>query len=102
MDQQIYPYVMMGVTFISFALLTYGLASYNYQRRTMRERYRSADGKSCPLPLGRTAAALPLKRRFLDWLSNVGKLSLKDKTQNTELKSTLYQAGFCHPNAPAI
>ncbi len=102
MDQQIYPYVMMGVTFISFALLTYGLASYNYQRRTMRERYRSADGKSCPLPLGRTAAALSLKRRFLDWLSNVGKLSLKDKTQNTELKSTLYQAGFRHPNAPAI
>ncbi len=53
MDQQIYPYVMMGITFISFALLTYGLAAYNYQRRTMRERYRSADGKAFLSPPGK-------------------------------------------------
>lgn len=102
MSQQIYPYVMMGITFISFALLTYGLATYNYQRRTMRERYRSTDGKAFPHLRGRTAAALSLKKHFLDWLSNLGKLTLKDKTQRTELKTTLYQAGFRHPNAPAI
>ena len=102
MSQQIYPYVMMGITFISFALLTYGLATYNYHRRTMRERYRNADEKAFPPIGGRTAAALSFKKRFLDWLSNLGKLTLKDKTQGTELKTTLYQAGFRHPNAPAI
>jgi len=102
MNQQIYAYVMMAVTFLSFALLTYGLAGYNYQRRTMRERYRSTDGKDF-LPLrGKTAAALSFKIRFLDWLSHLGKLTLKDKTQGTALKTTLYQAGFRHPNAPAI
>ncbi len=102
MSQQIYAYVMMGITFISFALLTYGLAAYNYQRRTMRERYRSADGKDL-LPLrGKTAADLSFKIRFLDWLSNLGKLTSKDKTQGTALMTTLYQAGFRHPNAPAI
>ena len=102
MSQQIYPYVMMGITFISFALLTYGLATYNYQRRTIRERYRSTDGNAFPHLRGRTAAALSFKKRFLDWLSNLGKLTLKDKTQRTELKTTLIQAGFRHPNAPAI
>ena len=102
MSQQIYPYVMMGITFISFALLTYGLATYNYQRRTMRERYRSTDGKAFPHLRGRTAAAFSFKKRFLDWLSNLGKLTLKDKAPRTELKTTLYQAGFRHPNAPAI
>jgi len=102
MSQQIYPYVMMGITFISFALLTYGLATYNYQRRTMRERYRSTDGKAFPHLRGRTAAAFSFKKRFLDWLSNLGKLTLKDKAPRTELKTTLYQAGFHHPNAPAI
>ena len=102
MSQQIYPYVMMGITFISFAMLTYGLATYNYRRRTMRERYRSADGKAFPPLRGRTAATLSFKNRFLDWLSNLGKLTLKDKPQGTELKTMLYQAGFRHPNAPAI
>ena len=102
MSQQIYPYVMMGITFISFAMLTYGLATYNYQRRTMRERYRSADGKGFPPLRGRTVAAISFKKRFLDWLSNLGNLTLKEKTQGTELKNTLYQAGFRHPNAPAI
>jgi tight adherence protein C len=102
MNPQAYPYVMMGIAFISFALLTYGLATYNYHRRTMRERYRSADGKAFPVPVGKTAAALSFKRRFLEWLSNLGKLTSKGKTQGTELKSTLYQAGFRHPNAPAI
>ena len=102
MSQQIYPYVMMGITFISFALLTYGLATYNYQRRTIRERYRSTDGKAFPHLRGRTAAAFSFKKRFLDWLSNLGKLTLKDKAPRTELKTTLYQAGFHHPNAPAI
>jgi tight adherence protein C len=102
MGQQIYPYVMMGITFISFALLTYGLAAYNYQRRTMRERYRRADGKGFPHLRGGTAAALSFKKSFLDWLSNLGNFTLRDKTQGPELKTTLYQAGFHHPNAPAI
>jgi tight adherence protein C len=102
MGPQIYPYLMMGITFITFALLAYGLATYNYQRWTMRERYRSTDGKDFQHLQGETSAALSFKKRFLGWLSYLGKLTLKDKTPGTELKTNLYQAGFHHPNAPAI
>ena len=51
MAQQIYPYVMMAITFISFALLTYGLGTYSHQRRIVRERYR-ARRQGLPAPPG--------------------------------------------------
>ncbi len=101
MAQQIYPYVMMAITFISFALLTYGLGTYSHQRRIVRERYR-ADGKDFPHLRGRTAANLSLKKRFLDGLSNLGKLTRRYKDPGREPQTMLYQAGFRHPNAQAI
>lgn len=96
----LYPYIMGGITFISFALFTYGLAAYSYNRRTMRERYRGAEAKSCSLIRGEATPSL--KKRFLDWVSSFGKLALKDKAGIPQLRSTLYRGGFRHPNAPAI
>jgi tight adherence protein C len=105
MSEQLYPYIMMGVTFLSFALLTYGLAAYSANRRSMRDRYRGVEAKNAPLLHGRHASP-SFKKRFLDWVSHVGKFTLKttgEKPEETrQLKSTLFQAGFRHFNAPAI
>ena len=105
MSEQLYPYIMMGVTFLSFALLTYGLAAYSDNRRAMRDRYRGVEPKNVPI-LQRGHASPSFKKRFLDWVSRVGKFTLKttgEKPEETrQLKSTLFQAGFRHPNAPAI
>jgi tight adherence protein C len=109
MSEQLYPYIMMGVTFLSFALLTYGLAAYSDHRRAMRDRYRGVEAKNTAL-LQRGHASPSFKKRFLDWVSRgvsrVGKFTLKttgEKPEETrQLKSTLFQAGFRHPNAPAI
>lgn len=101
MNDQIYSYVLIGITFVSFAMLTYGLATYSYNRRAMRERYRGTEPKTVTLIRGETSTSF--KKRFLDWLSNLGKLTLKNKTEGIpQLKSTLYQAGFRQANAPAI
>ena len=100
---EIYPYIMMGITFVSFALFTYGLASYSFNRRAMRDRYRGAEPKIASLIKG--ASTTPsFKKRFLGWLTRLGKLTLKDKVEAVplQLKSTLFQAGFRNPNAPAI
>jgi tight adherence protein C len=105
MSEQLYPYIMMGVTFLSFALLTYGLAAYSAGRRAMRDRYRGLEAKNAPLLQGGHSSR-SFKKRFLDWVSHVGKFTLKttgEKPEETrQLKSTLFQAGFRHPNAPAI
>ena len=103
---EIYTYVMLAITFLSFALLTYGLAFYSFNRRAMRDRYRGREAKTAPLIRGGPAAP-SFKKRLLDWLSNLGKLALRTTGEKTEqvpqqLKSTLFQAGFRHPNAPAI
>jgi len=105
MSEQLYPYIMMGISFLSFALLTYGLATYSVNRRAMRDRYRRVEANTAPI-LQRGLAPPSFKKRFLDWVSHLGKFTLKttgEKPEETiQLKSTLYQAGFRHPNAPAI
>jgi len=104
MTDQFYSYIMMGVSFISFALLTYGLAAYSFNRRAMRDRYRGTEAKTAPLIKGASSAP-SFKKRFLEWVANLGKLTLKDKKAAAvprQLKSTLYQAGFRHPQASAI
>ena len=79
----IYPYVMMGITFVSFALLTYGRAAYSFNRRAMRERYRGAEVKTSGLIKGGPAAP-SFKKRLLGWLSNLGKLTLRTTGEKTE------------------
>jgi tight adherence protein C len=105
MSEQLYPYIMMGISFLSFALLTYSLAAYTVNRRTMRDRYRRVEPKTAPILQGGIAPP-SFKKRFLDWVSHLGKFTLKTTGERPEetiqLKSTLYQAGFRHPNAPAI
>jgi tight adherence protein C len=105
MSEQLYPYIMMGATFLSFALLTYGLAAYSAKRRAMRDRYRGVEDKNAPLLQGWHSSS-SFKKRFLDWVSHLGKFTLKTKGEKPEearqLKSTLFQAGFRHPNAPSI
>lgn len=100
MSDNLYAYVMMGITFVSFAVFTYGLASYCYNRRAMRERYQGTQARSRVMLRGEPAPTF--KKRFLEWLSRFGKLTLKEDKQLPQLRSTLYQAGFRHPNAPAI
>ena len=105
MSEQLYSYIMMGISFLSFALLTYSLAAYSVSRRAMRDRYRRVEPKIAAILQGKLASP-SFKKRFLDWVSHLGKFTLKttgEKPEETiQLKSTLYQAGFRHPNAPAI
>lgn len=106
MNEQLYTYGMMAVSFISFSLLTYGLAAYSSNRRAMRDRYRGSEVKTATLIRGGTTPP-SLKKRFLGWMSSLGKLTLKTRGEKADegiplLKSTLYQAGFRNPNAPAI
>jgi tight adherence protein C len=101
MIEQIYPYAMMGFAFICFSTLTYGLASYSYNRRVMKERFLGTEVQAVSLIHGEAPPSL--KKRLLDWLSSLGKLTMKEKAEgNPELRSTLYQAGFRHPNASAM
>jgi tight adherence protein C len=102
MNGQLYPYFLMGVTFICFAMITYGVASYSYSRRNMKERYRSSEAKTATLIRGEGPRSF--KKQILGWLAGLGKMTIKNKVEEIplQLKSTLFQAGFRHPNASAV
>lgn len=88
-------------TFFCVSLLTYGLIQYFRHRRMLMERVMQPEKKATPL-LRPKDEANSLKKRFMDWLSSLGSFALKDQAGVSQWRAALIQAGFRHPNAPAI
>lgn len=89
-------------TFASVALFTYGGLLYLGNRRHLRERLKKPnrlEGR----PLFPAATEESLKHKVFRWLSLMGKwAALQDQAELSRARSSLIQAGYRHPNAPAI
>jgi tight adherence protein C len=101
MGDHIYP--IWIASFLTVSLLTYGLFTYTRSRRALKDRFRKPEAQALPV-LRRKDGSGPnsLKKSLLDWVSSLGRLALKDPGGIPELRNTLIQAGYRHPNAPAI
>jgi tight adherence protein C len=99
-------FLMMAATFLTVGLLTYGLAVYVANRRTLRDRFIKPQKQEDPLlKLRRTDKKSRLKERVIKWISPLGKYAVADKqdeTNLTDLRLTLIRAGFRHSGAPAV
>lgn len=94
-------WLMLGTVFATAACLTYGLLSYYGNRRRVKERFKSPAYTSQPGIRGEGPENL-YKKRFLEWVSSLGKFALEDKEEISKTRSALIQAGFRRPRGPAI
>ncbi len=96
-------YLVWIASFLTVSLLTYGLFIYTRSRRALKDRFRKPEAQILPaLRRGDTSGPNSLKKAFLNWVSSLGRLALKDPGGISDLRNTLIQAGYRHPNAPAI
>jgi tight adherence protein C len=93
-------WVIAMFTFAAAAFLTYGILSYYNSRRMVRDRFKKVSTDSMPLIYRDEVNSL--KKRFLDWISSLGKFAVETDKDNSKLRQTLIQAGFRHPKGPAI
>ncbi len=98
-----YIYLVWIASFLTVSLLTYGLFIYTRSRRALKDRFRKPEAQILPaLRRGDTSGPNSLKKAILNWVSFLGRLALKDPGGMSELRNILIQAGYRHPNAPAI
>jgi tight adherence protein C len=98
-----YIYLVWIASFLTFSLLTYGLFIYTRSRRALKDRFRKPEAPILPaLRRGDGSGPKSLKKAFLNGVSSLGRLALKDPGGIADLRNTLTQAGYRHPNAPAI
>ncbi len=93
--------LMMGATFICVSLLTYGVVIYRRHRQMLKSRFRKPEVQARPL-LKKEERGDSLKKRFIEWVSSVGKIALKDHVGVIQLRQSMIQAGYRHANAPAV
>jgi tight adherence protein C len=87
--------------FATASLLIYGLIVYFQHRRVVRDRCKRASTTAIPV-FNREAMEDSFKKRFLEWLSSLGKWGSREKEDASQMRSTLIQAGFRHPKGPGI
>jgi tight adherence protein C len=85
--------------FITVACLVYGSLHYASNRRFLKERFNRTSSTAIPLYQRGDGT---LKKRFLEWISSVGKFAMKDKEDTSKLRFALIQGGFRHPKGTAI
>lgn len=98
--------LMLVATFLAVGLLTYGLAVYVANRRSLQDRFKKPKKEEDPLlKLRRTDRKSRLKERVIGWISPLSKYAVgkkEDETESTNLRLTLIRAGFRHSAAPAV
>jgi tight adherence protein C len=87
-------------SFATVAFLTYGVLSYYQSRRVVRDRFKKVSTN--PTALIYRDESNNFKKRFLDWISSLGKFTMSGKEDASALRQSLIQAGFRHPKGPAI
>jgi tight adherence protein C len=87
-------------SFATVAFLTYGVLSYYQSRRVVRDRFKKVSTN--PTALIYRDESNNFKKRFLDWISSLGKFTMSGKEDTSALRQSLIQAGFRHPKGPAI
>lgn len=98
------PLLILLATFISVALLVYGLYTCRQSRRELRERFSRPKKSQLPL-VRREAKPSALRTRLLEFLTSFGRIALgkeKERGEVADLRTTLIQAGFRYPNAVAV
>ncbi len=93
-------WVIALATFATVAFLTYGFLSYLNNRRLVRDRFRT--GSTNTISLVYRDEGSTLKKQFLEWISSLGNFAGDPKEDNSQLRLSLIQAGYRHPNATTI
>ncbi len=98
--------LMLLAVFSAVGLLTFGLLSYQGNRREMAERFAKSKTGASPI-VRRDSQASNLKERILEVISSFGKMTLgkdkdKEKAKVSDLRLTMIQAGFRYTNAVAV
>jgi tight adherence protein C len=93
-------WIITGATFATVALLIYGILSYYGSRRLVRDRFKKVNSDSMPLIYREETS--DFKKRFLGWISSLGKFAMDDKEDGIKIHSELTQAGVRHPKGMAI
>ncbi|OPX19811.1 MAG: hypothetical protein BZ151_07115 [Desulfobacca sp. 4484_104] len=94
--------LIMTALIITFTLFTYGLLIYWDGRRKIKKRVELPEtGLTIP-NFRQLQEGSPTKKRFLDLLTFSGQWALKDQKEISKLRTSLINAGYRHPNAPAI
>ncbi len=99
-------WLFMAAAFCSVALLIYGVCIYKYTRRELQERFAKTKNEMAPL-VRREPKASGFKEHILKIISSFGRFALKkekekEKTEVSDLRLTLIQAGFRYTNAVAV
>ena len=87
--------------FATASLLIYGLLVFFQHRKVVRDRCKKAATTALPR-FHRDAMDNSLKRRFLEWVSSIGKWASSEKEDSSQVRFALIQAGFRHPKSPGI
>jgi tight adherence protein C len=93
-------WVIAIASFATIAFLTYGVLSYYESRKVVRDRFKTTSTDAMPLIY--RGEGNNLKKRFLNWVSSLGKYAVDEKQDISELRQSLIQAGFRHPKGTAI
>jgi tight adherence protein C len=93
-------WIIYMATFATVGCLTYGILSYYGSRRVLRDRFRKTASDAMPL-IGREEYR-DFKKRFVNWISSLGKHAMHNEEDTSKLRLQLTQAGFRHPKGPAI
>ncbi|MBW2134392.1 MAG: type II secretion system F family protein [Deltaproteobacteria bacterium] len=95
-------WVILGAIIITVTLFTYGFLTYWDSRRKLKERLKNPEKTLSTALRGRGEEESPAQKRFLELLSFSGQWALKDQQEVSRLRASLINAGYRHPNAPAI
>jgi tight adherence protein C len=87
-------------SFATVAFLTYGVLSYCNNRKMVRDRFKPTS--AAQMPLISRGEDNSFKKRFLHWISSLGRYAVDEKQDDSALRQSLIQAGFRHPKGTAI
>ncbi|HLD46668.1 MAG TPA: hypothetical protein VJA64_02510, partial [Desulfobaccales bacterium] len=93
-------WVIAMASFATVAFLTYGVLSYCNNRKMVRDRFKPTS--AAPMPLISRGEDNSFKKRFLHWISSLGRYAVDEKQDDSALRQSLIQAGFRHPKGTAI
>ncbi len=93
-------WIIIIATFATVAFLMYGVLSYYGSRRIVRDRFKKVTTNTMPLIYREDGNSF--KKRFLEWVSSLGKFAMDEKVDSSKIRSDLTSAGFRHPKGAAI
>jgi tight adherence protein C len=95
-------WVILAAVFTAIFLITYGLGTIVSRQQKVKERLAESEKVKYSTIIKETEKSSPIIEWLLGWLRYSGRWALSDPERTSKTREMAVQAGFRHPQAPAV